>query len=127
MRTTYLVALQKDSNDLSKLRPLGVQSAIRRITAVLLLMNYRSRFAEHILPFNYAIVVNVSIYMITNTVCLGVDKFIKEEEQNNNLPTQALVSLHIRNIFNEISCQKLREIIETKHPELQSFAGLLYK
>ena len=121
------MALQKDSNDLSKLRPLGVPSAIRRITEILLLINYRSRFAEHILPFNYTIGVNGSIDMITNTVRLGVDKFIKEKEQNNNLPTRALVSLDIRNMFNEISCQKLREIIETKHPELQSFVDLLYK
>ena len=127
LRTTYLVALQKDPDDLSKLRPLGVPSAIRRITAVLLLMSYRSRFAEHLLPFNYAIGVNGGIDMITNTVRLGVDKFIKMEEQNNQLPTRALVSLDIRNMFNEISRQKLREIIEKKYPELQSFADLLYE
>ena len=38
LRTTYLVALQKDPEDLSKLRPLGVPAAIRRITEVLILM-----------------------------------------------------------------------------------------
>jgi len=81
-RTTYLVVLQKEPNDPYKLRPLGVPSAIRRITAMLLLMNYRSRFAEHALPFKYAIGVNGGIDMITNTIQLGVDKFIKDKEQN---------------------------------------------
>ena len=33
LRTTYTVALQKDAADLTKLRPLGIPSAIRRIAA----------------------------------------------------------------------------------------------
>jgi len=77
----FLTKLEKDPNDLSKLRPLGVPLAIRHITAVLLHMSYRSRFAEHLPPFNYVIGVNGGIDMITNTVRLGVDKFIKNEEQ----------------------------------------------
>ena len=42
LRTTYLVALQKDPEDLSKLRPLGVLAGIRRITAVLISQRYWS-------------------------------------------------------------------------------------
>eukprot|EP00956_Cyclotella_meneghiniana_P036909 scaffold132214_cov20-Cyclotella_meneghiniana.AAC.1 len=37
LRKTYLVALEKDPNDKSKLRPLGVPSAIRRIAAAAVL------------------------------------------------------------------------------------------
>ena len=59
------------------------------------------------MPFNYAVGFNGGVDTITNTIRLGVDKFINEEQQNNNLPTRALVSLDIRNMFNEISSQKL--------------------
>ena len=34
LQTTYLVALENDAEDKTKLRPLGIPSAIRRITAI---------------------------------------------------------------------------------------------
>ena len=55
IRQTYLVALEKDPDDKSKLRPLGVPSAIRRIAGVLILDEYAPTFAEHLLPLNFAI------------------------------------------------------------------------
>jgi len=127
LRTTYLVALQKDPKDFTKLRPLGVPSALRRITAVLILMNYRGDFAKYLLPHNYAIGVNGGIDVITHTIRLGVDKFITQKERNKELPTRALVSLDISNMFNAISRQKLREIIKREFPELEAFADLLYE
>ena len=91
-------------------------------------MNYRFQFAEHLLPFNYAIGVNGGISMITNTIRLGVDKFIKEKERNNILPTRVLVSLDIRNMFNKISRQKLREIIKQNTQSYNpSLTDLLYE
>ena len=74
LRTTYLVALEKDPNDLSKLQPVGVPSAIRRIAAVLILQSHCSSFAQYLLPFNYAIGVNGGIDMITTGIRLGVEK-----------------------------------------------------
>lgn len=127
LRTTYLVALEKDPQDSLKLRPLGVPSAIRRITAILLLQQFRSQFAEYLLPFNYAIGVNGGIDIITTTLRLGMEKFIINKEDRCGFPTRALVSLDIRNMFNAISRQKLRQIIRTKFPELESFAELLYQ
>ena len=127
LRTTYLVALQKDPDDLSKLRPLGVPSAIRRVAAVLILLTYRAHFAQALLPFNYAIGINGGIDVITTTVRLGVDKFIRQPELKGKLPSRALVSLDIRNMFNAISRQKLREIMHKRFPELENFADMLYE
>ena len=56
-----------------------------------------------------------------------MDKFIHRKEAKNKLPTRALVSLDIKNMFNEISRQKLREIIGKRYPGLESFADLLYE
>ena len=41
LRTTYLVALSKDPTDQSKIRPLGIPSAIRRITAIATIHTYK--------------------------------------------------------------------------------------
>ena len=46
-------------------------------------------------------------------------------EENDELPTPALVLLDIRNIFNVVSCQQLRMIIAKLFPELKLFADYL--
>ncbi len=127
LRTTYLVALEKDPNDKSKLRPLGVPAAVRRITGVLILMQYRTDFATYLLPFNYAVGVNGGVDLITNTVRLAVDKYIVQKEARGELPTRSLVSLDIVNMFNAVSRRRLRTIIAREFPELANFADLLYE
>ncbi len=80
--------MEKDSDDnKSKLRPLGVPSAIRRIAGVLILDEYAPTFAEHLLPFNFAIGVNGGVDVIIKTVQLAVDQYIIEPEQNGDLPS----------------------------------------
>ena len=126
LRTTYTVALQKDPEDLKKLRPIGIPSAVRRIAAALVVGKYKSDFADFLLPHNYAIGTNGGIDFITNTMRLGVEKFISAPEARGDLPTRALVSLDIRNMFNAVSREKLRQIIAESYPELEAFADLLY-
>ena len=126
IRTTYTVALQKDMNDLRKLRPLGIPSAIRRISAALIVSKYKSLFAGLLLPLNFAVGVSGGIDIITNTIRLGVEKYISDPEARGEAPTRALVSLDIRNMFNAVSREQLRRIIAEEFPELESFADLLY-
>ncbi|KAL7502262.1 hypothetical protein ACHAXN_000775, partial [Cyclotella atomus] len=126
IRQTYLVALEKDPDDKTKLRPLGVPSAIRRISAISVLKQFNSAFAQHILPFNFAIGIGGSCDFIIKTLQLAVDKYIISNESANRLPTRALVSLDIRNMFNAISRERLREVISTKFPPLEPFADLIY-
>jgi hypothetical protein len=47
------VALEKDPEDKTKLCPIGVPSAIGRITAIIVLKEGSPIFADHLLPFNY--------------------------------------------------------------------------
>ena len=130
LRTTYLVALSKDPTDHTKLRPLGIPSAIRRITAVAVIHVNQRRFAQYLLPFNVAIGVNGGIDLITNTFRLGVERYITNKEdpnKENSTPTRALVSLDIINMFNAMSREKLRQLIERDFPELTPLADMLYK
>ena len=126
LRQTYLVALEKDPNDKTKLRPLGVPAAMRRIAAVLVLSEYRSSFAEHILPFNFAIGIGGGVDVIVKTVQLAIDKYMIGPEKKKAFPTRSLVSLDIRNMFNAVSRERLREIIAEKFPSLEAFADLIY-
>jgi hypothetical protein len=53
-----------------------IPSAIRRIAGVLVLDKYAPTFAEHLLPFNFAIGVNGGVDIIIKTVQLAVDQYI---------------------------------------------------
>jgi hypothetical protein len=125
IRQTYLVALEKDPDDKTKLRPLGVPSAILRISAILVLSEYSSSFAEYLLPFNFA--VGGGCDVIIKTLQLAVDKYIIDCEKNNDLPTCSLVSLDIKNMFNAVSRERLRELISEHFPTLEAFADVIYK
>ena len=127
LRKTYLVALEKDPDDRLKLRPLGVPSAIRRIATAAVLSEYSSTLADNLLPFNFAIGVSGGCDFITKTMQLGVDKYITEREQKQQLPTRALVSLDLVNMFNAISREELRQIISDEFPALESLADMLYE
>ena len=126
LRQTYLVALENNPDDKTKLWPLGVPSAIRRITAIIVLKEYSSIFAEHLLPFKYAIGVSGGVNIIIKTVQLAVDKYIIKKENNGELPTRALVWLDIKNMFNVVSRGRLREIIAESFPTVEPFADLIY-
>ena len=47
-------------------------------------------------------------------------------QSNNSLPTRALVSLDIKNVFNSISREKLLQLIHKRYPSLSPFAEALY-
>ena len=126
LRTTYTVALHKDPTDKSKLRPLGVPSAIRRIVGIAAVFCFKSRFAEYLLPHNVAIGVNGGIDIATSTFRLGVEKYISGPEKEGHLPSRVLVSLDIVNMFNSISREKLLQIMARDFPELFPLAHMLY-
>ena len=126
-RTTYLVALEKDPDDNTKLRPLGIPSAVRRITANTIANETKAQFADHLLPYNYAVGIKGGIDFITSTVRLAVEKYITNQTELGLLPTRALVSLDIRNMFNAISRHKLREIVREEFPRLTAFVDCLYE
>jgi hypothetical protein len=54
---------------------------------------------------------------------LVVEKYISDRQSNGKLPSRALVSLNIVNMFNKIS----REIIAAEFPSLEGFADKLYE
>ena len=60
LTNTYLFCLHRDEKDLSKLRLIGVPTALQRIITNHIAQAYRRKFAFDLLPFNYAIGIDSS-------------------------------------------------------------------
>jgi hypothetical protein len=46
----YFLALHKDPNDPTKLRPIGIGTFLRRIAGAIVMAHFGSAFAKHLLP-----------------------------------------------------------------------------
>ena len=78
------------------------------------------------LPLNYAIGVDGGMDFIIKTVQLGIEKHISVPQSRNDLPSRAAVFLDLKNMFNNISCEELMNIITEDYPELLAIINLLY-
>lgn len=100
----YLFCLHKDINDASKLRPIGIPTAIRRLIARHVAQTFKSKkFAEFLLPYNFAVGIPNGGVTIINAIQLGIEKYITNREKDDQLPTRAAVFLDLSNMFNNIS------------------------
>ena len=95
---TYLFCLYKDPHNLTKLRPLRVPSALRRIVASHVAKTGVTRFAQHLLPFNFAVRVDGGMDFVIKTMQLSIEKFItqRQEQDPPQLPTRAALFADIK-------------------------------
>ena len=123
---TYLFCLHKDETDNTKLRPIGIPTAIRRIIASHIAKHWKDKFALHLLPYNFAVGVPNGMDFIIKTMQLSIDRFIAQPQQLNKLPTRSAVFIDLTNMFNSVSRHELFDIIANDFPELYNFTSLLY-
>ncbi len=121
---TYLFCLHKDQHDESKLRPIGIPSAIRRIIASHIAKQWQDKFALHLLPYNYAVGVQNGMNFIIKAMQLWIDKFIIQPQKNNSLPSRATIFVNLTNMFNSVSRHELFDIIQSDFPELTPLTSL---
>jgi hypothetical protein len=123
---TYLFCLHKDESDNTKLRPIGIPTAIRRIIASHIAKQWKDKFALYLLPYNFAVGVPNGMDFIIKTMQLSIERFIDQPQRRNQLPTRSAVFVDLTNMFNSVSRHELFDIIATDFPELYSFTSLLY-
>jgi hypothetical protein len=87
------------------------------------LSEYSASFAEHLLPFNFAVGIGGRCDIIIKTLQLAVDKYITEKENDKDLPSRCLVSLDIRNMFNAVS-RELRNFPLLNHLQMSFMKNL---
>ncbi len=83
----YLFCLHKDPMDKTKLRPLGIPTAIRCLMASHVAHTFCEKFARHMLPFNYAVGTPSGSNLIITTMQLQVEKYITLPQSTDNLPS----------------------------------------
>jgi hypothetical protein len=122
----YLFCLHKDPNDTTKLRPLGVPTAIRRIIARHIAQVFKVKFAEYLLPYNYAVGIPNGSDTIINSIHLAIEKYITNRQSAGLPPTRAAIFLDLTNMFNSISRKEFLSVIATSFPELLPIIELFY-
>jgi hypothetical protein len=122
----YLFCLHKDPNDTTKLRPLGIPTAIRRLIASHVARTLRDKFSSHLLPYNYAVGVPNGSDFVVKAMQLSIEKFIDHPQRTNKLPTRAAVFFDLTNQFNSVSREEFFNVIETSFPELLPLTKLFY-
>ena len=123
---TYLFCLFKDPEDPSKVRPITVPLAIRRILANHVSVVYRARAAQKLLPFNFAVGINGGMDFLIKAMQLSVEKHIIEPQSRLELPSRAAVFVDLKNMYPNISRIELVNIIQAEFPELLQLYRLLY-
>ena len=122
----YLFCLHKDSKDTTKLRPLGIPTAIRRLIASHIAHTLRTKFANHLLPYNYAVGVPDGSDFVVKAMQLAIEKYINNPQQSGKLPTRAAIFFDLTNQFNSVSREEFQNVIATTFPELLPLVTLFY-
>ena len=110
-RDSYLFCLYKDPEDLTKLCPIGIPSAIRQIITSHVADSTRQQFARRIPPYNYAVGVDGGMDFTIKSMQLSIEKYIQIPQQEGSLPTRAVVFADISNMFTSVSRKSLMNII----------------
>ena len=108
---TYLFCLHKDPDDLTKLRPIGIPSAIRRIIAFHIAKQWKDKFALHLLPYNFAVGIPNGMDFIIKTMQLSIQQFIDIPQQKNELPSRAAIFIDLTQLrikTRALRCDQLR-------------------
>mgnify|MGYP007103437133 CR=1 FL=1 len=107
LTNTYLFCLHNDESDPTKLRPIGVPTAIRRIIANHVARTYRRRFAQHLLPHNFAVGIDNGMDFVVKANQLGVEKYITNKLKAGDAPSHCFISLDLTNMFNDLLSLRL--------------------
>jgi hypothetical protein len=122
----YLFCLHKSPTDPTKLRPLGIPTAIRRIVASHVARTLKSKFASHLLPYNYAVGIPDGSSFVVKAMQLSIEKYIGLPQKNGEIPLRAAIFFDLTNQFNSVSRQEFFHIIATHFPELLPLTLLFY-
>jgi hypothetical protein len=122
----YLFCLHKSPTDPTKLRPLGIPTAIRRIIASHVARTLKHKFASHLLPYNYAVGIPDGSSFVVKAMQLSIEKYIDIPQKNGDIPSRAAIFFDLTNQFNSVSRQEFFNVIATHFPELLPLTLLFY-
>ena len=127
----YFTALHKDKNNHENVRPLGIGTAYRRVTAASVISAQAADFAEFLLPQGqFGINIPSGLDYIIHSTYTDLERFVTfDPDDTSKLPTRAVLFLDIANMFNAISRDACRSVLQS-HPVFKTLLplfDLLYK
>jgi hypothetical protein len=106
------IALHKDPNDDSKLRPIGIGTAYRRIAGAVIMTLYANRFSSFLLTEGqFGIAISGGIDFLLHSAQAQLHQYIDRPLASNQAPHRALLSLDITNMFNAVSRDAARAVL----------------
>ena len=107
----HFFALHKDMNNLNKLRPIGIGTALRRAAATIAL-SLTSNDIEPLLTQQgqYGINTSGGVDFTAHLTQQHIDRYITKD--NSTPPSRALILLDLTNMFNACSRSRCREILQ---------------
>ena len=96
----YFVALHKDPDNLTKLRPIGIGSALRRVASAVALQTLQPHIQQLLVPLGqFGINLPGGIDFTIHTTLLEIEKYLPHHANSQ----RALLLLDIHNMFNAVS------------------------
>jgi len=120
------VSFHKDIRNPISIRPIGIGTAIRRITATHAMSATKDIAAEFLSPNQYAIGLSSGMDMVSQTIQTHTSRYIEHPISSNQAPSRAILILDLQNMFNSVSMVKSREIIHDQFPHLLPLFDILY-
>jgi hypothetical protein len=104
----YVIALHKDPTNLDKIRPIGIGTALRRITAATLMTIHGSTIADYLVPHGQmGIAISGGLDFIVHSTQAQLQTYTATHQR-------ALVTLDIENMFNAISRQACKHTLQNE-------------
>ncbi len=122
----HLFCLNKDPLDPTKLQPLEIPTAIQCIITSHVACTLQQKFADHLLPYNYAVGIPDGSYFVVKAMQLAIEKYIDNPQQSGCLPTRAAIFFDLTNQFKSVSREEFKNVIATSFPELLPLVTLFY-
>jgi hypothetical protein len=80
-------------------------------------MHTLTKFADHLLPYNYAVGVPDGSDFVVKAMQLAIEKYIDNPQQSGRLPTCAAIFFDLTNQFN-VSLEEFKNVIAISFLEL---------
>jgi hypothetical protein len=107
------LALHKDLDDLTKLRPIGIGTVWRRLIGAIITTTLGSEFSKILITEGqFGVAVKGGIEYLIHTAQAQFDQYITQPSANGASPDRALIILDIVNMFNSVSRDAAREFLQ---------------
>jgi hypothetical protein len=129
LRSNRFIAFHKDPDHLTKLRPIGIGTAYRRIIGALIFTTYAEDFASFLLPHGQmGIAARGGIEFLIHTAQAQLDHCMQQPLLKGHHPQRALLLLDIINMFNKTSraCAKDVLLSQPQFCSLLPYFELMY-